>query len=115
MTIFKRWTTLPFNFILPIVFFCIGLSYIYASPHFESPDSITHIAMIKWISEHNGDIPIQSKGHNELYGQQASQPPLYYFLMMPVWSVFDTSDFDEIYQRNHLAISGNPSRLGNRN
>jgi len=115
MTIFKRWTTLPFQFILPIAFFCIGLTYIYASPHFESPDSITHIAMIKWISEHNGELPIQSKGHDELYGQQASQPPLYYFLMMPVWSVFDTSDFDTIYQRNLLAISGNPSRLGNRN
>jgi 4-amino-4-deoxy-L-arabinose transferase-like glycosyltransferase len=91
------------------------LTYIYASPHFESPDSITHIAMIKWISEHNSELPIQSKGHNQLYGQQASQPPLYYFLMMPVWSVFDTSDFDDIYQRNFLAISGNPSRLGNRN
>lgn len=115
MTILKRWTTLPFHVIFPIVFFCIGLTYIYASPHFESPDSITHIAMIQWISEHNGDLPIQSKGHDELYGQQASQPPLYYFLMMPVWSAFDTSDFDDIYQRNDLAISGNPSRLGNRN
>ena len=115
MTIFKRWTSLPFHLILPIAFFCIGLSYIYASPHFESPDSITHIAMIKWISENNGELPIQSKGHDELYGQQASQPPLYYFLMMPIWSVFDTSDFNEIYQRNELAISGNPSRLGNRN
>jgi hypothetical protein len=115
MTILKRWTTLPFQFILPIAFFCIGLTYIYASPHFESPDSITHIAMIKWITENNGELPVQSKGHDLLYGQQASQPPLYYFLMMPVWSVFDTSDFDDIYQRNLLAISGNPSRLGNRN
>ena len=115
MSILKRWTTLPFQRILPLLFLCIGLTYIYASPHFESPDSITHIAMIKWVSEHNGELPVQSKGHGQLYGQQASQPPLYYFLMMPVWSAFDTSDFDDTYQRNELAISGNPSRLGNRN
>ena len=115
MSIFRRWTSLPFQYILPLMFFGIGLIYLYVSPHFESPDSITHIAMIQWVAEHNGELPIQSKAHGQLYGQQASQPPLYYFLMMPVWSAFDTSDFDDFYQRNPLAISGNPSRLGNRN
>lgn len=115
MTRLQYWTKLPFRWILPIVFFCIGLCYLYVTPHFETPDSVTHVAMIQSVTENNGELPVQSKGHGELYGQQASQPPLYYFLMMPVWSVFDTSDFDTFLNFNELAISGYPSRLGNRN
>jgi hypothetical protein len=111
----QYWKTLPYQWILPAVFFCIGLIYLYVTPHFETPDSITHVAMIRWVAEHDGNLPIQSPGHGQLYGQQASQPPLYYFLMMPVWSAFDTSDFEDFLYFNDLAISGNPSRLGNRN
>lgn len=106
---------LPYHILFPLAFFFIGLIYLYAVPHFESPDSITHIAMIRWVSEHNGELPVQSKGHGQLYGQQASQPPLYYFLMMPVWSAFDTSDFEDVLTLNPHAIAGWPSRLGNRN
>lgn len=116
MTLLKRWQNLPFQWIFPLLFFCIGLTYIYALPHFESPDSITHIAMIDWVSDHQGRLPVQSKGHGQAYGQQASQPPLYYFLMMPIWSVMDTSDYDDVINnRNLLAISGHPWRYGNRN
>ena len=115
MTRPQNWKTLPYHWILPALFFCVGLMYLYVTPHFETPDSITHVAMIQWVTENNGELPVQSKGHGQLYGQQASQPPLYYFLMMPVWSVFDTSDFDEYLYFNDLAISGYPSRLGNRN
>lgn len=115
MTRFKRWTTYPYHIVLPLSFFLIGLIYIYSVPHFESPDSTTHVAMIQWVTEHGGELPVQSKAHGQLYGQQASQPPLYYLLMMPVWSVFDTGDFDDYYQLNPHAIAGHPSRYGNRN
>ncbi len=111
----QQWMTLPYQWILPALFFCVGLLYLYVTPHFETPDSITHVAMIRWVADNNGNLPVQSKDHGQLYGQQASQPPLYYFLMMPVWSVFDTSDFDTFLYFNELAISGNPTRLGNRN
>lgn len=111
----QNWKTLPYQWILPALFFCVGLTYLYVTPHFETPDSITHVAMIRWVAENGGNLPVQSKDHGQLYGQQASQPPLYYFLMMPVWSAFDTSDFDDFLYFNDLAISGNPTRLGNRN
>ncbi len=38
---------LPFQWLLPLAFFCVGLLYLYASPHFESPDSIYHLGVIK--------------------------------------------------------------------
>ena len=111
----KGITELPFQWLLPLIFFCLGLVYLYASPNFESPDSIYHIAVIKWIAEHDGALPVQSPDHNHLYKQEASQPPLYYLLMTPIWLSVDTEDFDEVYYRNPLVNIGHPWRLGNRN
>ena len=106
----KSWM----HWLLPLLFFLIGLSYLYASPHFESPDSSFHTGVIKWIAE-TGTLPRQSANHEYMYGHEGSQPPLYYLLMALVWSAFDTSDFDDFYQPNPLAFIGYPERLGNRN
>ena len=110
----KGDTGFPFQWLLPLLFFFIGLIYVYAVPHFEAPDNIPHVGMIKWIAEQR-ELPVQSADHEHLYGQEASQPPLYYLLMAPIWSVFDTSDFDDFFRPNPLAVVGHPSRLGNRN
>lgn len=106
----KSWM----HWLLPLLFFLIGLSYLYASPHFESPDSSFHTGVIKWIAE-TGTLPVQSANHEYMYGHEGSQPPLYYLLMALVWSAFDTSDFDDFYQPNPLVFIGYPERLGNRN
>ncbi|MCY4020916.1 MAG: hypothetical protein OXG39_15995 [Chloroflexi bacterium] len=106
---------LPYQWLLPLCFFCLGLIYIYAAPHFEASDSIGHIGMIKWIADHDGALPVQSAGHAQLYRQQASQPPLYYFMMAAIWSALDTGDFDEFFRLSPFAIVGDPMRLGNRN
>ncbi|MCY4073367.1 MAG: hypothetical protein OXG60_18910 [Chloroflexi bacterium] len=108
-------TGLPFQWLLPLIFFCLGLIYLYASPNFESPDSIYHLGVIKWIAEHDGALPVQSPDHDHLYEQEASQPPLYYLLMTPIWLSVDTEDFDEFYYRNPLVNLGHHWRLGNRN
>ena len=107
----KRW---PFGWLMPLAFFGVGLLYIYAAPHFEASDNIQHIGVIYWLRE-RGELPVQSAEHERMYGQQASQPPLYYLLMSTVFSVFDTSDRDEYFRPNPLAIAGVPARLGNRN
>lgn len=106
---------LPVPRLMPMIFFCLGLMYIYASPNFESPDSIYHIGVIKWIAEHDGALPVQSPDHEHLYEQEGSQPPLYYLLMTPIWLSMDTADFDEFYYRNPLVNLGHHWRLGNRN
>ena len=110
----KNWTSLPFHWLLPLLFFGIGLSYVYASPHFEASDTSGHVGVIKWIADH-GTLPEQSANHEHIYGQEGSQPPLYYLLMAPIWSLLDTSDFDDFYRLNPLVIAGHPLRLGNRN
>ena len=106
---------LPYHWLMPLCFFCVGLIYIYAAPHFEASDSIAHVGMIKWIADHDGALPIQSADHSQLYRQQASQPPLYYFMMAAIWTALDTSDFDEFFRLTPFAIVGDPMRLGNRN
>ena len=108
------WHKLPLHWLLPLAFFCVGLVYLYSAPHFESPDSIYHAGVIKWIAE-TGALPIQSPDHEHLYAHEGSQPPLYYLLMTPVWLAIDTSDFADFYQTNPLVIAGRPARLGNRN
>ena len=105
---------LPLHWLLPVIFFLVGLLYWYASPNFEASDTIQHVGMIKWIAEH-GTLPLQSADHANLYGQEASQPPLYYLLMTPIWQLVDTSDFDDRFRKSPFTIVGDPLRLGNRN
>lgn len=104
----------PFHWLLPLAFFCIGLLYLYASPHFESPDSIYHVGVIKHIAE-TGALPVQSPDHDQLYAHEGSQPPLYYLLMTPLWRIIDTGDFAVSLRLNPLVFKGRPDRLGNRN
>ncbi|MCY3915710.1 MAG: glycosyltransferase family 39 protein [Chloroflexi bacterium] len=111
----SSWLRPPFHWLLPLAFFCIGLTYLYASPHFESPDSYYHLGVIKWIADHGGALPVQSPDHDHLYAHEGSQPPLYYLLMTPIWLAVDSSDFADFFQPNPLVIAGQPARLGNRN
>ena len=112
---FAAWLRLPYHWLLPLAFFCVGLTYLYASPHFESPDSYYHLGVIKWMADHGGALPIQSPDHEHLYAHEGSQPPLYYLLMTPIWAAIDSADFADFFQANPLVIAGHPARLGNRN
>lgn len=110
----SAWQNLPFHWLLPLAFFCVGLLYLYSAPHFEASDTVAHVGVIKWIAE-TGTLPVQSAEHEFLYAQEGSQPPLYYLLMSLVWSAFDTSDFDDYFQQNPYVFKGYPKHLGNRN
>lgn len=105
---------LPWHWLLPLLFLLIGLVYLYAAPNFEASDSAQHIGVIKWIAE-RAELPVQSADHAQLFGQEASQPPLYYLLMAQVWRAFDTADFDERYRPSPFTVIGVPARRGNRN
>ena len=110
----RAWRSLPLQWLLPLGFFLVGLVYLYAAPNFEASDTVEHVGMIKFIAD-TGTLPVQSGDHDELYGQEASQPPLYYLIMAAVWNAFDTSDFDERYLPSPFTVIGDPSGRGNRN
>ncbi len=110
----RDWRALPLSWLLPALFVLVGLVYIYAAPNFEASDTVQHIGMIKFIAE-TGTLPVQAGDHDELYGQEASQPPLYYLIMAAVWNAFDTSGFDERYLPSPFTVIGDPSGRGNRN
>ena len=105
---------LPLHRLLPLMFFLVGLVYLYAAPNFEASDTVQHVGMIKYIAE-TGTLPVQSGDHAELYGQEASQPPLYYLIMAAVWSAFDTADFADRYLPSPFTVIGDASGYGNRN
>jgi len=105
---------LPWQRLLPAAFLLLGLLYLYAAPNFEASDTVQHIGMIKWIAE-TGQLPLQSPEQDQLYGQEASQPPLYYLLMAALWNAFDTSDFAERYLPSPFTTIGKPAVLGNKN
>ena len=88
--------------------------YIYAAPNFEASDTVQHVGVIKWIAE-RGELPLQSADHDKLYGQEASQPPLYYLLMAGIFRAMDTADFDERFLPSPFPIIGEPLQLGNKN
>ncbi|MCE2473571.1 MAG: hypothetical protein J4G18_17070 [Anaerolineae bacterium] len=100
---------LSWHWLLPLLFLLIGLVYLYAAPNFEASDSAQHIGVIKWIAERG------EPDHAQLFGQEASQPSLYYLLMAAVWRAFDTADFDERYLPSPFTAIGVPARWGNRN
>lgn len=110
----RLWPALPFQWLLPVAFLMVGAVYLYAAPNFEASDTVQHVGMIKWIAE-RGELPLQSARHEHLYGQEASQPPLYYLLMAGVWQAFDTSDFAARYLPSPFTVIGETLSLGNRN
>ncbi len=105
---------LPLHVLLPVAFFLVGLFYWYAAPNFEASDTVQHVGVIKWIAE-RGELPLQSADHDNLYGQEASQPPLYYLLMAGIFSIMDTTDFDDRFLPSPFPIIGDPLQLGNKN
>lgn len=110
----RDWRAPPFHWLLPLLFFLVGLAYLYAAPNFEASDTAQHVGMIKFIAE-TGALPVQSGDHKELYGQEASQPPLYYLIMAAVWNAFDTADFEARYLPSPFTVIGDTSGRGNRN
>ncbi len=110
----RAWRALPFQWLLPLLFLLVGSVYLYAAPNFEASDTVQHVGMIKTIAE-TGRLPVQSPDHEQLYGQEASQPPLYYLIMAALWNAFDNADFDERYRPSPFTVIGDTSGRGNRN
>ncbi len=109
----ERQRTTPSPLLL-VAFLLVGLLYVWAVPVFEAPDESNHFAFADYISR-NGKLPRQIPGEATPWGQEGSQPPLYYILVAALIAPFDTSDLPELTRPNRYAALGDPAAVDNQN
>ncbi len=107
-------TVRTFPFWLLLAYVMVGVLYIVSVPPFESPDEPRHFAVADYIQT-QGKLPIQQQDVETRFGQEGSQPPLYYLLVAALIAPFDRSDLDDHLTGNPHAIIGDPNAPGNRN
>ncbi len=83
-----------------VLYLVLAAGYGLITPLFEAPDEHHHFFTIRYIAQNHALPTIRISG--ELASQEAAQPPLYYFLALPIVSLVDTGGVEE-----HLWV--NPS------
>jgi len=97
-----------------ILFVLLASTYSIVTPIFEASDELWHYPMVQWLSKGN-PLPVQDAKNVGPWKQEASQPPLYYYLTG--WATFwiDTSDLAEVRVENPHVDNGVITPDGNRN
>jgi len=107
----KRWLVL-----ILVLFTVLGITYAATTPIFEASDELWHYPMVKHLADGN-PLPVQVFDP-DLAGpwkQEASQPPLYYYLGAALTFWIDTSDMDAVRWLNPHVDNGVITRDGNIN
>src|SRR3989304_3739663 len=101
-----RWILLAFILLASI--------YSVVTPIFEASDELWHYPLVQWLSKGN-PLPVQDRKSVGPWKQEASQPPLYYYLTG--WATFwiDTSDLNAVRRENPHVDNGVITRDGNIN
>ena len=95
------------------VYLILALIYNVTNPILESPDAIWHFRYILYLAQGKG-LPHYTGTPLPMH-QEASQPPLYYLLAVPLVALVDTSDAEEVLRFNPHAAVGLASAYGNKN
>lgn len=78
----------------------LGIIYSTTTPLFETPDEPEHFGFVQYVAQGRG-LPIQTLDQPAHFArQEASQPPLYYFVAALATFWIDTSDFPAIVWGN---------------
>ena len=107
----KRWLAL-----ILVLFVLLGATYAVMTPVFEASDELWHYPMVRHLADGN-PLPVQVFDP-DLAGpwkQEASQPPLYYWMGAALTFWINTSDMDEIRRENPHVDNGLITQDGNRN
>jgi 4-amino-4-deoxy-L-arabinose transferase-like glycosyltransferase len=99
-----------------LAFLGLGSVYALTTPVFEASDELWHYPMVKHLADGN-PLPVQVFDP-ELAGpwkQEASQPPLYYYLGAALTFWIDTSDLDQARRLNPHVDTGVLTEDGNIN
>jgi hypothetical protein len=100
-----------------ILYLVLALAYGVMAPPFESPDEVGHFFTVKYIADY-GQLPPPEKELSEeyLYGQEGTQPPLYYLggaLLLRLSGVNTEDVWDYLHVNPHTTC-GSPHLAGNK-
>lgn len=98
------------------LFLIIGTTYALLTPPFEASDELWHYPMIRHLADGN-PLPIQVYDPAQAgpWKQEASQPPLYYYLGAALTFWVDTSDMPQVRWLNPHVDNGIITTDGNTN
>ena len=107
----RRWLTL-----ILILFLLLGTVYAVVTPAFEASDELWHYPMIRHLADGN-PLPVQvfDPALAGPWKQEASQPPLYYYLGAALTFWIETSDMEEVLRENPHVDNGLITEDGNIN
>ncbi len=100
--------------LIAIAFFLLATTYSFVTPIFEAPDELWHYPFV-WHLARTGQLPVQDPNQPQLWGQEGSQPPLYYALAAMITAPIPADDLPALIYRNPHADLGLVSADGNAN
>lgn len=102
--------------IILLAFLLLGGIYTLNTPVFEASDELWHYPMIRHLADGN-PLPVQVFDPTQAgpWKQEASQPPLYYYLGAALTFWVDTSDMDQVRRLNPHVDNGVITADGNIN
>ena len=98
------------------LFVLLGFSYALITPAFEASDELWHYPMVRHLADGN-PLPVQvfDPALAGPWNQEASQPPLYYYLAAALTFWIDTSDMEQVRWLNPHVDNGVITPDGNIN
>ena len=107
----KRWIRL-----ILALFVLLGLTYALTTPVFEASDELWHYPMIRHLADGN-ELPVQvfDPALAGPWKQEASQPPLYYYIGAALTFWIDASDMETVRWENPHVDNGIITVDGNNN
>jgi 4-amino-4-deoxy-L-arabinose transferase-like glycosyltransferase len=107
----KRWLWL-----ILVLFVIVGSTYALVTPPFEASDELWHYPMLRHLADGN-PLPVQvfDPAQAGPWKQEASQPPLYYYLGAALTFWIDTGDMDQVRLENPHVDNGLITADGNIN
>ncbi|KPK13101.1 MAG: hypothetical protein AMJ56_03495 [Anaerolineae bacterium SG8_19] len=103
-------------FLILLIFILLGIGYASITPVFEASDELWHYPMIRHLADGN-PLPVQVFNPTQAgpWKQEASQPPLYYYLGALITFWIDTSDMEDVRWLNPHVDNGVITSDGNIN
>ncbi|MBE2222527.1 MAG: glycosyltransferase family 39 protein [Anaerolineae bacterium] len=98
------------------LFVLLGLTYALTTPVFEASDELWHYPMVRHLADGN-PLPVQVYDPAQAgpWKQEASQPPLYYYVAAALTFWIDTADMETIRWLNPHVDNGIITEDGNTN